>query len=550
MALLLVSSRHLESLRLADTGEINLGISALPYYVARSVVRMFIAFALSVLFSLVYGYVAAHSRIAEAIMVPVLDILQSVPVLGFLSVAIASLASVLPTATAYELASIFAIFTSQAWNMTFAFYQSLLAIPNDLREAARVYRLSRWQTFKFLEIPSSMISLVWNGMMSFGGGWFFLAASEAITVLGKDVRLPGIGSYMATAIERSDSRAMAASLVSMAAIIVILDQFIWRPVVAWSRKFKVEMTVGNEESDSWLLNALQQSVLLRKLDDWTSPLGKFFTNLGTAISRTIKRVSAAVEPAVAVIWRYLSYGVLGVFGVGLIYYGGSVGVYLARNVSVEAVASVFKLGFLTLLRVLASVVLGLLWTVPVGVRVGMNPRVRKIAQPFVQIAASFPANMLFPFVTMFYVRHHVNFEYGAVPLMMLGTQWYLLFNVIGGAMSVPNDLLEAAEIFRLRGLSRWRHLLLPCLMPSIVTGGITAAGGAWNASIVAEVTSWGSTTLQAQGLGSFITEATAKGDWPAIILGIFTMSLIVVLFNRFVWRRLYQWSESLKSSYQ
>lgn len=547
---IIVSSHRVRPEDLASTNGISLRPSLLPYYALRSVVRMGIAFVLSTVFTMVYGYIAAHYRTAEAILIPLLDILQSVPVLGFLSVTIASFASLFPdSTTGFELASVFAIFTSQAWNMTFAFYQSLLAVPRDLREASQVFGLTRWQEFKFLELPASMINLVWNGMMSFGGGWFFLAASEAITVLGKNVRLPGIGSYMATAIERSDMGALMASLGTMVAVIVLIDQVIWRPLVAWSRKFKVEFLPGDEEAGSRVFDILSRSFILRTASEVMA--GSFLgvlQSLSVRTRRLLKRFPWVAD-AFARLFRFALVCLCLVAIWWSAYHLWSGIVFLWHSVDIELVFRVFQLGFLTLLRVLASVVLGLAWTVPVGVKIGTNPRVRKIAQPIVQIAASFPANMLFPFVTMLYVKYRVNFELGAIPLMMLGTQWYLLFNIIGGAMAIPADLAEAATVFRLRGCSRWRHFILPCIFPSIVTGGITAAGGAWNASIVAEISSWGTTTLEASGLGSFITRATVEGDWPSIILGIAAMSLIVVLFNRFVWRKLYAAAEELRASY-
>lgn len=528
---------------------LDLRISLLPYYAARSVLRMLAAFALSTVFTLVYGYIAAHHRFARALLIPALDILQSVPVLGFLSVSVASFASLFPgKMTGFELASIFAIFTGQAWNMTFAFYQSLLAVPRDLRESSEIFGLSKWTKFTTLELPSSMISLVWNGMMSFGGGWFFLAASEAITVLGRDVRLPGIGSYMATAIQESNVRALTASLVTMISVIVLIDQALWRPLVAWSQKFKVELTASGDQATSLLLDIFSRSVLAGAVSrHWLRPVGIGVARAAGSVRRALAR-GDRVWPVLGHAFSLALYGAsiaLAVYGV---IYAGKGLASLSGTLTLALVGRVFYLGLLTLLRVTAAVVLGMLWTIPAGVKIGMNPRLRNIAQPIVQTAASFPANMLFPFVTLLYVRYRVNFEIGAVPLMMLGTQWYLLFNVIGGAMGIPNDLDEAARIYRLRRWARWRYFILPSIFPSIVTGGITAAGGAWNASIVAEVTSWGGTTLSATGLGAFITESTVKGDWPAIVTSIAAMAVIVVLVNRLLWRRLYARAEEMRAS--
>ena len=454
---LLIASSNRAVGSVAGFGAIDLRLSFLPFYVFRSVLRMFAAFALSTAFTLVYGYIAARHRIAETLLIPALDILQSVPVLGFLSVTVASLASLFPGSTVgFELASIFAIFTSQAWNMTFAFYESLTAVPRDLMECCEVFGLSKWDRFRKLELPSSMISLVWNGMMSFGGGWFFLAASEAISVLGRDVRLPGIGSYMATAIERQDMGALGASLASMAVVIVLMDQLVWRPVISWSRRYKIELTPTPDVPESFLWDAFAQSFLGRLAS-------KAAIRLSDAVSSGLGRIAAAAR-----LWRgigkvltfgaYVFSGVLLAFGLSKA--GPAVWV-LVQSVDARMISRVFYLGMLTLARVTAAVLLGMLWTVPAGVKIGTDPHLRRILQPVVQMAASFPANMLFPFVTVLYVKRGVNFELGAIPLMMLGTQWYILFNVIGGAMSIPGDLEEAARIYRLRGWAKWRTLILP-----------------------------------------------------------------------------------------
>lgn len=532
-------------------GIIDLDTRFLPFYTLRSCIRMFAAFGLSVVFTLVYGYIASHNRLAEVILIPLLDILQSVPVLGFLSVSVASFASLFPgSSLGFELSSIFAIFTSQAWNMTFAFYQSLISVPKDLREAASILGLTRWQVFKKLELPYSMISLVWNGMMSFGGGWFFLAASEAITVLGKNVRLPGIGSYMAQAIETSNARALFFALVSMVITIVALDQLFWRPFVAWSRKFKVELTSEGDESESFILDLASRSFVLQGFNQVIlNPVLRGLSYAGSLLNNLISHASRTLEKAeklITLINYSLWFLVLG-YAVSRLFSFLS---NLSGSITLTMVGQTLYLGFLTFLRVMASVFLGLLWTVPVGVKIGTTPALRRVLQPVVQIAASFPANMLFPYMTMLYLRYHVNLQIGAIPLMMLGTQWYLLFNVIGGSMAIPNDLKEAAALYGLKGYQKWKQFILPSIFPSIVTGAVTAAGGAWNASIVAEVTSWGKTTMVASGLGSFIAESTSKGDWGAIVTGILTMSAIVVLVNRFFWRRLWKAAEDLKASFQ
>jgi NitT/TauT family transport system permease protein len=519
---------------------IDLAPAALPGYAARSVLRMFLAFGASIAFTLVYGYVAAYNQRLEKLLVPLLDILQSVPVLGFLSVTVTGFMALFPgSLLGLECASIFAIFTGQAWNMTFSFYHSLKLIPQELREAATVYRLSWWQRFVKLELPFSMIGLVWNGMMSFGGGWFFLAASESITVLGNSFTLPGIGSYMAAAVSKGDARAIAWAIVAMVTIVVLVDQLFWRPIVAWSQRFKFEQTEAAQEPSSVVLDLLRRSAAVA----WLSR--RLFVPVARALDTFFLRGErlARHQPLPVPLQR----GVRALLAAGGLFLGAAA---LVRGWSVVGsqltggqVLQVLWLGLLTLLRVVVMVVVAtLIWT-PIGVRIGFSPRLARIAQPLVQIGASFPANLLFPIVVLAFIRFHVSLNWGSVLLLALGTQWYILFNVIAGASAVPSDLREAALVFRLRGWTLWRTLILPAIFPAWVTGAITAAGGAWNASIVAEVASWGSRHLTAQGLGAYVARATENGDWPAIILGIATMSAFVVLLNRSVWRPLYALAE-------
>jgi NitT/TauT family transport system permease protein len=515
---------------------ISLAPAALPGYAARSVLRMFLAFGASILFTLVYGYVAAYNRRAERVLIPLLDILQSVPVLGFLSITVTGFMALFPGSLfGLECASIFAIFTGQVWNMTFSFYNALRTIPADLREASTVYQLSWWQRFTRLEVPYSMIGLVWNGMMSFGGGWFFLAASEAITVLGHDFRLPGIGSYMATAVDRGDLRAVTWAIVTMITVVVVVDQLFWRPVVAWSQRFKFEETETGQEPTSLVLDLLRRSALVawlerRLLAPAAKGLDRFFLRAGRAaaggpVPAAVRR--AAQFLAGSALLALLAYGLIRGIGV------------MSAEITLRDIAHVAGLGFLTLLRVMVMVVIAtLIWT-PIGVRIGFSPRLARIAQPLAQIGASFPANLVFPVVVLGFIRLHVDLNWGSILLLALGTQWYILFNVIAGAMAVPGDLREAALVFRLRGATLWRTLILPAIFPAWVTGALTAAGGAWNASIVAEVASWGTHKLSARGLGAYIARATQAGDWPAILLGIAVMCAFVVLLNRSLWRPLY-----------
>jgi NitT/TauT family transport system permease protein len=521
---------------------ISLSPSALPGYAARSLLRMFIAFGASIVFTLIYGYVAAHNLAARKVLIPLLDILQSVPVLGFLSITVTGFMALFPgSLMGLECASIFAIFTGQAWNMTFSFYQSLITVPKELREAATVYQLNWWQRFVKLEVPFSMIGLVWNGMMSFGGGWFFLAASEAITVLNSNFLLPGIGSYMAVAVQKGDVKAELWAIATMIIIVILVDQLFWRPIVAWSQKFKFEQTDSSLEPTSVVLDIIRQSKAL----PWLS------RKVGAPLSRTFDRAFNSAAKATnsnggsqIIVRKIVGYATVIALTIGILY-GLYRGFEVAKNeVTVHMVLYVFCLAFLTLLRVVAMVIFAtVVWT-PIGVQIGFSPRLSRIAQPLVQIGASFPANLLFPVVVLAFVYFHINLNWGSVILIALGTQWYILFNVIAGASSVPSDLREAATVFRLKGWNLWRTLILPAIFPAWVTGALTAAGGAWNASIVAEIAQSGTTTLHAVGIGNYIAEKTTSGDWPGIIVGIGIMSIYVVVLNKFVWRRLYTLGEA------
>ncbi|HEY9854593.1 MAG TPA: ABC transporter permease subunit [Stenomitos sp.] len=522
---------------------IDLGLSALPYYAGRSLLRMFLALGASIVFTLVYGYVAAYNRHARVVLVPLLDILQSVPVLGFLSVTVVAFMSLFPgSLMGLELASIFAIFTSMAWNMTFSFYHSLRTLPKDLREAASIYRLGPWQRFVQLEVPFGMIGLVWNAMMSFGGGWFFLAASEAITVLHKDIKLPGLGSYIATAIDKGSMPAVWAAIATMILLIVVVDQLVWRPLIAWSQKFKFEQTEALHAPHSAVLTFLQRSNLVQSLIEHVfAPTGD---RLGLFLFRMGRLADSSRAGQAAWWWarRILGWLLIALLAWWLLHEVAPI-LRLVRTLTLQTLLQTLALGGLTLLRVVAIVILGtLIWT-PVGVWIGFNPRVARVVQPIVQVLASFPAVMLFPVITLWFLRAHISLDYGGILLMALGSQWYILFNVIAGAMAIPADLKEAATVFGLKGWMRWLKLIIPGVFPFWVTGGVTAAGGAWNASIVAEVVSWKDQTLVAHGLGAFIAEATTKGDWAAIALGIAVMSLFVVGFNRILWRPLYDLAE-------
>ena len=524
---------------------LSLDVKLIPYYTARTVLRMFIAFAAALLFTFVWGYVAAKSPRARKVMLPVLDILQSVPVLGFLSITVTGFLALFPgSLLGVECASIFAIFTAQAWNMTFGFYHSIITIPSELQEAARVYRLNWWQRFGKVELPASAIGLMWNSMMSFGGGWFFVAQSEAITVLNKNIKLPGLGSYMATAVEAGDTRAAIYAIVAMIITIVLLDQLLWRPLVAWAEKFKLEQTEGKDAPKSWLLNLLQRSFLL----DWLSEhVGEVLSRISLRLSKLGSEVSETLIARTPTLMkrslRVLIWLVVAAVMVWLVQDAIGIGKEIKTDMTGTEMLHVVWLGVLTLLRVAAMTVLATLFWTPIGVWIGLHPRVARIAQPLAQIGASFPVNMTFPFMVAFFIATHIPINFGSILLMALGTQWYILFNVIAGAMAIPTDLKEAAGLFGLRNWRLWKTLIIPAIFPFWVTGAVTATGGAWNASIVAEVASWGHDKLVADGLGAYISQVTEKGDKPAIYFSIAVMAVFVVFINRVFWRRLYALAE-------
>jgi len=524
---------------------LSLEVAHIPYYTARTVLRMFIAFAAALLFTFTYGYVAAKSVRARKIMLPLLDILQSVPVLGFLSITVTGFLALFPgSLLGVECASIFAIFTAQAWNMTFGFYHSLITIPAELQEAASVYKLNRWQRFTKVELPSSAIGLMWNSMMSFGGGWFFVAQSEAISVLNKNIKLPGLGSYMAAAVEAGNTRAAIYAIVAMITSIVVLDQLVWRPLVAWAEKFKLEQTEAKDNPTSWVLDLLQRSYVLAWLSAHVGDaLGRFSQRASEVTSDLTHSISGSTPAPIKTSLR-VAIWIGTAIGVGwLVLDAIGIAKEIRTDMTGAEMLRVVGLGTLTLLRVLAmSVLATLIWT-PIGVWIGLRPRVARIAQPLAQIAASFPVNMTFPFIVAFFISTHIPINVGSVLLMALGTQWYILFNVIAGAMAMPSDLREAATLFGLRGWRLWKTLIIPAIFPFWVTGALTAAGGAWNASIVAEVASWGKDKLVADGLGAYIAQVTEKGDQPAIYFSIMVMALFVVAINRAFWRRLYDLAE-------
>lgn len=513
----------------------------LPYYAARSLLRMFVALAFSVVFSFIYATIAARVRHAERIMIPVLDVLQSVPVLGFLAVTLPLWLALFPcSALGLESAAIFAIFTSQVWNMTFAFYQSLISQPKELDEAARVMGLTRWQRFWKLDAPSGAFPLVWNGMMSFGGGWFFLIASEVLTVGQRDYALPGIGSFAAAASQdaRIDLLLLAAAV--MVVLVVGVNFVFWRPLTAWAERFRLGDTDTADPQTSVVYDVLRRSSIPGALAALTRPLREGLERAMRVLGRTGRRPRGALRTMPR--WGGVAAAVA---STALLVWGLAAALaFVANDVGLEQFAVTAGLGFITLGRVLVVLVAGTLVWVPIGVWIGLSPRVTRFAQPIVQVLASFPANFLFPLFALALIATGVSLDVGGILLMALGSQWYILFNVIAGAAAIPIDLRESARSLNLGRALTWRTLYGPAIFGSWVTGALTAAGGAWNASIVAEVVSYGDTTLTATGLGAYISEATAAGDTGRVLVGVAVMSVLVVATNRLLWRRLYRLAET------
>jgi NitT/TauT family transport system permease protein len=527
----------------ARTTTISTSPSLLPYYAARSLLRMFVALFFAYAFSLAYAYAAARSRRARRVLIPALDILQSVPVLGFLAVTVTFFLALFPgSELGLEAASVFAVFTSQAWNITFSFYHSLITQSGDLDEASRLMGLSRWKRFWSMDVPGGAIGLVWNGMMSFGGSWFFLTASELIIVGAHQYTLPGVGSYVGIAVQQGQLGHVVWGIVTMIVMILVVNVLFWRPLVAYAERFRLEQTESAQKPRSLVLSALRRS-------SWPALAGRGRRALGrpvnqvmgpltgiddrSLVSHSAARRRAADFAFTAVVVAALGYGLYSMIA------------YIAAGQQgLGILGHAFAVGFLTLLRVAVVVAVSSLIWVPVGVWIGFNPRVAQYMQPVVQVFASFPANFIYPFVIVVFLDTGISLNYGSVLLLALGTQWYVLFNVIAGASAVPSDLREAMDNLGVHGWERWRRMIIPAIFPAYVTGAITAAGGAWNATIVAEFVIYNRHELVASGLGSFITEATARNNFHEIIAGILVMSVYVTGLNALLWRRLYAMAES------
>ncbi len=530
-----VARGTLAPLDAAHASSIDLDPLNLPEYAIRTTLRMFAALTLALLFTLTYATWAAKSRRAGLILVPVLDILQSVPILGFLSFTVVFFLALFPgRVLGAELAAIFAIFTSQAWNMAFSLYQSLKTVPADLDEAARSLRLTAWQRFWRLEVPFAMPGLVWNTMMSMSGGWFFVVASEAVSVGDTTLKLPGIGSYVAEALEQRDIGAVMWAILAMLVVILLYDQLLFRPLVAWSAKFRLGMTAAEEAEDPWVLKLLRRTRLLRVLSGYAVLAFNGFGGLRLAARR---RPAVARAPS-----RTGDAAYIVVLALGVSFALWKIIVFVSDSLQWSDLVSAVGLGLITLVRVVVLMVLATLVWVPIGVWLGLRPKWGQRVQPVAQFLAAFPANLFFPIFVVLIVRFSGNPDIWLTPLMILGAQWYILFNVIAGASAFPPDLQEAARNFHVGGWLWWRRVILPGIFPYYVTGGITASGGAWNAAIVSEVASWGDTKLSAHGLGAYIAQATTDGNTARVVLGVTVMSCFVVAFNRLLWRPMYAYA--------
>jgi NitT/TauT family transport system permease protein len=541
LALTMIGGKQMSApLTILDAGAVTLDPANLPEYALRTTLRMLAALVASLIFTLVYGTLAAKSRRAELVLVPVLDILQSVPVLSYISFTVLFFMALFPGKVAgAELAAIFAIFTSQAWNMTFSFYQSLRTVPRDLDEASRGFRFSAWQRFWRLEVPFAMPGLIWNMMMSMSGGWFFVVAVEAVTVGDTTITLPGIGAYLSKAIDARDLGAVGWTILAMTVVIIIYDQLMFRPLVAWADKFRFEMTAAQAAPSSWFLDMMRRARLVQQAGAPIGWLIRAFLRLRIPLPQGRRQVGTRRS----LVSRIIDWVWYAVVAVGTIYIAWRIIDFISAELGWSDLLTVLTLGFYTLIRVVVLIIVATVVWVPIGVMVGLRPKLAERVQPIAQFLAAFPSNLVFPIAVVAILKWQLNPDIWLSPLIILGTQWYILFNVIAGATTYPNELKEAAANFKIRGWQWWRKAMLPGIFPYYVTGAITASGGAWNASIVAEVVKWGDDTVKAHGLGAYITDTTTAADYPRIVLGVAVMSFFVIVFNRIVWRPLYGYAE-------
>ncbi len=521
------------SYQLGDVIHISLDPIYLPIYALRTTMRLFIALFFSLVFTFIFGALAAKNKHAEHLIIPTIDILQSVPVLSFISITIVFFMFIFKNSMlGPETAAIFGIFTSQAWNMTLSFYQGVKTVPKDLQDAANIFQLSAWQRFWKIEVPFSMPGLLWNMMMSMSGSWFFVTACEAISVAGQEITLPGIGSYISMALTETNYRAIIYALICMLTVIFLYDQLLFRPLIYWTEKFKEASDDEEKVPRSWLITLFQHTKFLRQTTVWLEGCADFWINLNP-LNIKIKTTSTNKTSNIFLI---IYYGILALVFIGTLI---AIWRFLLTNISWHEIKHIITLGIFTGIRVMSLVFLAALIWVPIGVWIGLRPNLAAIMQPIIQFVAAFPANLLFPVATILIVTLKLNVEIWVSPLMVLGTQWYILFNVIAGTSILPKDLKLAAANFNVKGILWWRRFILPGIAPSLITGAITAAGGAWNASIVAETLNWGTIQLHATGLGDYIKTNSTAGDFPRIALGTIIMCFIVLLINRLFWRPLY-----------
>jgi NitT/TauT family transport system permease protein len=520
---------------------ISLNPKHLPEYALLTFLRMLIALFVSVIFTLIFGTWAAKSKRAEQIIIPIIDILQSVPVLAFLSITVTGFIALFPgSQLGPECAVIFLIFTAQAWNITLSFYQSLRTVPLELKEAADMFHLSAWQRFWRIEVPFAMPGLLWNMMLSMSGSWIFVVASESISVANQQITLPGIGSYLGLAISNANIHAVIYTIITVFIVIFIYDQLLFRPLIAWADKFRAEQTAQDKSARSWVTILLQRTRILRYLGYIFHRVSDFFLNY-KIIKIKSTRSSVTFSPNTTKTFNILWYIFLFLLTLTSLL---SLGYYVLTHVSGNELSHVFFLGCVTALRVLIVIIIGTLIWVPVGVWIGLRPKIAEIAQPIAQFFAAFPMNVLFPIVVIAILKFNLNTNIWITPLMLLGSQWYILFNVIAGAAAIPKDLKQVADNFGIKGWQWWKKLILPGIFPAYITGTITAIGNAWNTSVIAEVVSWGKTTLTATGLGAYITHYTSTGNFPRVALGMSVMSIFVLTLNHLIWRPLYNLSQA------
>ncbi len=523
-----------------ESTAVSLDYKLLPYYALRTALRMFAAIAASLVFTFVYATLAAKSRRAALVLIPLLDVLQSVPILGFLSFTVTFFLGLFPgSILGAECAAVFAIFTSQAWNMAFSFYQSLRSVPRDLIEVARGFGLSWWQRFWQLETPFAMPGLIWNMMMSMSGGWFFVVASEAIAVGDTTIKLPGIGSYLAVAIEEKRIDAVFAAIITMLAVIIAYDQLLFRPLVAFGARFRVELSAGQTQEKSLVAQVFARTHWMRVLMHGPAEL---FHAIALLRMELPVRTSASVPQSPA-LSRLIDIVWVALVGLATIWAGWLIIDYIRQELSWSDVRQSVLYTIFTMVRVILLMALATVVWVPVGVWIGLRPAVAEKVQPLAQFLAAFPANVVFPVAVVLILKFSLNPDIWLSFLIIFGTQWYILFNVIAGASAFPNDLKEAVSNFRVRGWNWWKNVIIPAIFPYYVTGALTASGGSWNAAIVAEYVKWGSDTVAAHGIGAYIAKATADGDYPKIVLGVAVMSIFVIMFNRLLWRPLYGLAE-------